>query len=382
MDVELFNYNLPKDKIAQAPVRPRERAKMLYYNRENNVTRDFHVSDLPSLVKAGDMLVFNVTKVRHARITEWRMENAEWRIKEILIIKALEGDGRFECLIRDKNVEVGQEIIFNHLTPPLSSKKRVIEDRVRSEITATIVDKKYIGIQTCTIQTNISSAEFLEYCERVGELPLPPYIHNPQIHGFEDELYQPITAKELGSVAAPTASLHFSQKLLDELKDRGVKCAEVILHVGLGTFLPVKVEDTNDHIMHSEEIEVSADVIKKIIETKENGGRVIAVGTTVARALESVTTRHSELISGSAPSPVILSEAEGSFIKEETNLFIIPGYQFKVIDGLLTNFHMPKSTLLMMVSAFVGRDKLFELYDHALENEYRFLSFGDCMLLL
>ena len=183
-------------------------------------------------------------------------------------------------------------------------------------------------------------------------------------------------------MAAPTASLHFSQKLLDEIKNHGVKFGEVILHVGLGTFLPVRVDDTKDHVMHAEEIEVSADIVKKILDVKESGGRVIAIGTTVARALESVASCHPELVSGSSRSPVILSEAEGSSIKEETNLFITPGYQFKVIDGLLTNFHIPKSTLLMMVSAFIGHEKLFELYNHALDNDYRFLSFGDCMLLL
>jgi S-adenosylmethionine:tRNA ribosyltransferase-isomerase len=411
MKVELFNYNLPKEKIAQAPVRPRERAKMLYYNRCENVTRDFRVSDLPSLIKAGDLLVFNVTKVRHARLTECRMQNADCRIKEVLILKPLLEDGQFECLIRGKNVEVGQEIIFKQRcddkgtarlsTVILSGNEGSIPNQANleygiwneavipvktgihiKEIVATIINKQYQGIQTYTIQTNVSSSEFLRYCENFGELPLPPYIQNPQIHGFEDELYQPITAKELGSVAAPTASLHFSQKILDELINRGVKYGEVILHVGLGTFLPVKVDDTDDHKMHSEEIEVSAELMQKIKEAKENGGRVIAIGTTVARALESVGTNHGELSCITPSSHVILSEAEGSNIKEETNLFITPGYEFKVIDGLLTNFHMPKSTLLMMVSAFIGREKLFELYGYALKNDYRFLSFGDCMLLL
>lgn len=362
MQVELFNYNLPKDKIAQSPVRPRERAKMLYYNRSEKITRDFRVSDLPTIIKAGDLLVFNVTKVRHARLRGAAIRGQE-NIKEVLILRPLVGDGQFECLIREKNIDIGYKIFFNcHPERSEGSQKLIM---------ATVIGKKFVGIQTYTLQTNISTKEFLEYCERVGELPLPPYIHNSQIHGFEDELYQPITAKNLGSVAAPTASLHFSQKLLDELRDRGVKYGEVILHVGLGTFLPVKVDDTDDHKMHSEKIEVSAELINKIKDTKRNGGKVIAVGTTVARALESVGDRL-----------IILSAAEGSYIKEETGLFITPGHNFKVIDGLLTNFHMPKSTLLMMVSAFIGREKLFELYGHALKNDYRFLSFGDCMLLL
>jgi S-adenosylmethionine:tRNA ribosyltransferase-isomerase len=416
MKVELFNYNLPKEKIAQAPVRPRERAKMLYFNRETGSSRDFRVSDLPNLIRAGDLLVFNVTKVRHARLQVAGIRGQE-NIKEVLILKPLEKEGKFECLIRGKNIEVGQEIMFGHLTPAISPKRRgstlcnfissqegektenasktfpLLVDSARrlrpegegqgeEKFTATIISKEFKGIQTYIIQTNIPSTEFLEFCESTGELPLPPYIHNDQIHGFEDELYQPITAKELGSVAAPTASLHFSQKLLDELKDRGVKYGEVILHVGLGTFLPVKVDDTEDHKMHSEQIEVSEELLNKIKETKENGGRVIAIGTTVARALESVGTNHPELSYTTPSSHVILSEAEGSKIKEETSLFITPGYEFKVIDGLLTNFHMPKSTLLMMVSAFLGRDKLFDLYDHALTNDYRFLSFGDCMLIL
>ncbi len=358
MDIELFNYNLPPERIAQSPVRPRERAKMLYYDQTKDQLRDHHVADLPSLVRAGDLLVFNKTKVRHARLHgTWIMKH-EAQETEILVLKPLEEEGTFECLLKGKNIQIGEQIALPH------------------NIALTVVDRitdPAMGRYVVKVE-GMSSTEFLDFCEERGQLPLPPYIHNPQIEGFEDELYQPITAKELGSVAAPTASLHFSEKLLEEITIKGIKTAEVLLHVGLGTFIPVRVADTKDHVMHSEEIAVSAEVLRKIKETKTSGGRVIAVGTTVARALESVAERLTAVEAFS------LEGAEA--FKGEANLFIQPGYEFSVIDGLLTNFHLPKSTLLMMVSALTGREKLFELYDHALNTNYRFLSFGDCMLLI
>ncbi|MFA6082117.1 MAG: tRNA preQ1(34) S-adenosylmethionine ribosyltransferase-isomerase QueA [Patescibacteria group bacterium] len=340
MKVDLFDYNLPENKIAQAPVRPRERAKMLVYSREADRILDRTVADLPSFIRSGDLLVFNVSKVRHARLMGVRQSDG--KEIEALILKSLSKDGQFECLLRGKNIEIGEKIRF---------------DDVHCEIINKLTD----GMGRFIIQTNLSSPDFILFCEEFGHLPLPPYIHNPQLAGFEDELYQPITAKILGSVAAPTASLHFSPELLEKLKQGGVKTAEVILHVGLGTFLPVRVENTNDHVMHSEAVEVSQAVIDLIHQTKANGGRVVAVGTTVARALESA---------GNQP------------YFGETNLFITPGYRFKVVDCLLTNFHQPKSTLLMLVSALTGRTKLFDLYDHAQKSNYRFLSFGDCMLII
>lgn len=392
MDIDLFNYNLPKDRIAQAPVRPRERAKLLYYDRQQDKYRDHHVSDLPQLLLPGDLLVFNVTKVRAARICESRIMNNESGVREILILKPLEKDGQFECLLKGKNIKIGETISVD-CHPELREGsnwilKRVQDDAKASdsspsfaqgygraqqarndrEIKLFVVDRLTDGMGRFVVQVEgMASSQFLDLIEEIGRLPLPPYIHNPQIEGFEQELYQPIFAKELGSVASPTASLHFSPKLVEELKSKGIQTAEVILHVGLGTFLPVRVADTKDHIMHSEYMEVSQELIDKIRYTKENGGRVIAVGTTVARALESVRG---------------LTSDEVKPLKGETKLFIQPGFEFKVIDGLLTNFHMPKSTLLMMVSAFVGREKLFELYQHSLDSNYRFLSFGDCMLLV
>jgi len=389
MKVDLFDYNLPKEFIAQAPVRPRERAKMLVLDRQKDTIRDLHVSNLTEVLTPGDLLVFNVTKVRHARVFGRREMNGEIVPVELLVLKPLAEEGQFESLMRGKHIEIGQRITFD-----------------QNDINATIIDKLEDGMGRFVIEIeNASTSQFLDYCEKAGQLPLPPYINNPQIAGFEDELYQPVVAKELGSVAAPTASLHFSDSLIRDLHMRGIKTAEVILHVGLGTFIPVRVEDTKDHVMHSETIQVTDELINKIRATKSSGGRVIAVGTTVARALESAyyfshceesaermtkqfesrsdsckilkdqiaTTRHG----GSRNDTFQLKPYSG-----ETNLFITPGYQFKVIDGLLTNFHMPKSTLLMMVSAFISREKLFELYDHALISNYRFLSFGDCMFLL
>ncbi len=378
MNIELFNYNLPLERIAQAPVRPRERAKMLYYDKDRDVIRDHRVGDVPLLLQAGDLLVFNVSRVRAARVYGTRngfgklttgMEHASHEA-EFLILKPLNENGLFECLIRGKKIEIGEKIMINsHSGAPLKS---TIMSNVPghgqhdNQIMIEVVNHQSGETGLFTIQVKgMNSAEFLVVCEQIGELPLPPYINNPQLLGHEQELYQPILARELGSVAAPTAGLHFSQKLLDELTMKGIKTAEVILHVGLGTFLPVKVQDTDDHIMHAEQFEISPELVQKIKQTKVNGGRVIAVGTTVARALESaVIGDNVDLYHG------------------ETSLFIQPGFRFEVIDGLLTNFHLPKSTLLMMVSAFIGREKLFELYDHALASNYRFLSFGDCMLIL
>lgn len=383
MKVDLFDYNLAKDQIAQAPVRPRERAKMLVYDRQKDQVRDLHVSNLIEVLKPGDLLVFNVTKVRHARVFGRREMNNEIVHVELLVLKPIGQDAQFECLMRGKHIEIGQRITFD-----------------QSEINATIIDKLEDGMGRFVIKIeNTSSAQFLDYCEVAGQLPLPPYINNPQIAGFEDELYQPVIAKELGSVAAPTASLHFSDSLIHDLHMRGVKTAEVILHVGMGTFIPVRVEDTKDHVMHSETIQVTEELVNKIRATKESGGRVIAVGTTVARALESaaqIDLTPASPAGGptlswqerenprSVSTPPLLEEGKGEVLRTysgETDIFITPGYQFKVIDGLLTNFHMPKSTLLMMVSALIGREKLFELYQHAQDSNYRFLSFGDCMLL-
>lgn len=330
---------------------------MLYFDRAVNTYRDLKVADLVTVLRAGDLLVFNVSRVRAARLPGTRTVRGQEQDTEVLVLKPLSRDGRFECLIRGKNIKTGERIAIKQSRAHLD-----VMEHLSGET----------GLFTVHV-LGMNSNEFLTECEQIGQLPLPPYINNPQLLGHEQELYQPIMARELGSVASPTAALHFSNELLHELTMRGVKGAEVVLHVGLGTFLPVRVQDTKDHLMHAETVEVREDVMKAIRRTKEQGGRVIAVGTTVARALESAALSSVE----NSRTPHLDTGFFG-----ETDLFIQPGFEFKIIDGLLTNFHMPKSTLLMMVSAFVGHEKLFELYHHALENNYRFLSFGDCMLLV
>ncbi len=347
MRTEDFDYYLPSEKIAQSPVRPRGRAKMLYFKRQSEKFMDCQVADLPNLLQAGDLLVFNTTRVRQARLFGERQIGDRKLATELLVLKQLDDFGLFSVLLGGKKIETGQEIL-------LSDQKTIIK----------IIGHENGGPTFVIKVSEMNTREFFNLCEKIGRLPLPPYIHNRSLSGFEQQLYQPVVAKTLGSVAAPTASLHFDQALLNELIGKGLNLGELVLHVGLGTFWPVRSELIEEHKMHREEIEVSEKLVRQINQTKTNGGRVIAIGTTVVRALESAAVNDFRPTHGT------------------TDLFIVPGYRFKVIDGMLTNFHLPKSTLLMMVSAFIGRENLFNIYQHALSSDYRFLSFGDCMLLL
>lgn len=332
-----FTYDLPPELIAQAPLPERSAGRMLVLDRSTGAMADRRVRDLPDFLSPGDLLVLNDTRVVAARL--FGSKPSGGRV-EMLLERAL---GEREALVQlraSKPVRQGLEIS----TAGGSIRVLAREDdlwRVRLPTSA------------------------LDFFERWGEVPLPPYIHRPATE-LDQERYQTIFAREPGAVAAPTASLHFDEALLAQLRDRGVGLAFLTLHVGAGTFQPVREEDLDSHVMHAERVTVGAATCEAIARTRAAGRRVIAAGTTVVRALESAassTERGCEPCSG------------------ETRLFIKPGFRFQVVDDLLTNFHLPESTLLMLVCAFAGRDPVLRAYRHAVASRYRFFSYGDAMLL-
>lgn len=323
-----FDYSLPRELIAQFPLEERSASRLLCLNRSRDLIQHSHFSKLPDWLKPGDFLVFNNSKVIPARL--FGVKETGGKV-EILV----------ERILSDSNV-------LAHIRG--LSKGKVIQ----------------LGEKACAIVTgrieNLYELEFnipvLELLQQQGHMPLPPYIDRAD-ETSDQERYQTIYAKLPGSVAAPTAGLHFDQLLLDKLKEKHIQLAYVTLHVGAGTFQPVKTQNIKEHQMHTELFELPSETCDKIKEAQANGGRVIAVGTTSARCLENLKSGHGE-----------------------TNIFIYPGYQFKVIDGLITNFHLPKSTLLMLVSAFAGRENILNAYQCAIQEKYRFFSYGDGMLII
>ncbi len=340
MLVNDFDYQLPPELIAQHPAEPRDRSRLLTLNRWEKSRDDRFFLELPSLLSPGDLLVFNDTKVIPARLfAEKRGGTA--RI-EVFLLKQLSGSS-WECLVRPgKRVKPGVILLFEQ------------------GVSGRILETTPAGGRIIEFPPEI---DFREWLSRVGQTPLPPYITESLA---DPGRYQTIYAQVEGSVAAPTAGLHFTGELLKELTGRGVKTGFLTLHVGLGTFRPVQTERIEEHLMHSEFFTLPASLVEQIEATKKAGKRVIAVGTTVVRVLESQADAEGRLKAGSG----------------ETAIFIYPGYQFKVVDALVTNFHLPRSTLLMLVSAFAGREFVLESYAHAVKEHYRFFSFGDAMLIL
>jgi S-adenosylmethionine:tRNA ribosyltransferase-isomerase len=339
MLVSEFDYLLPPELIAQEPIEPRDHSRLLVIDRNQKIFTDHHFNEILTFLNPGDLLVFNDTRVIPARLFAERAET-EAKIEVFLIRQVRPNE--WECLIRPgKRGKPGVKLIF--------------PERVVGEVTGVVEGG-------CRIVKFPAALEFKQWLDRAGETPLPPYIHNRQVN---PERYQTIYSRNEGSVAAPTAGLHFTAELLEQLKTAGVQLGFLTLHVGLGTFRPVKTELVEDHEMHSEYFTLPADLVRQIVETKDAGGRVIAVGTTVVRVLESMAKNNEVLTAGSG----------------ETAIFIYPGYQFKVIDGLITNFHLPKSTLLMLVSAFAGTKLIVDSYRHAIQERYRFFSFGDAMFI-
>lgn len=336
-----FDYDLPKELIAQDPLADRSSSRLMVLDRKSGAVSHRHFSDIGDYLRSGDCLVINNTRVIPARLYGVRQETGGH--VELLLLKRVDGD-TWESLVRPgKKCRPGTKLVFG-------------DGRLLAEVTDVVDDGNrlirfsYEGI-------------FEEVLDALGEMPLPPYI----THKLQDKSrYQTVYAKYDGSAAAPTAGLHFTPELLDDLKARGIVVAEITLHVGLGTFRPVKAEEITDHHMHSEYYEISDEAAELVNRTKESGGRIISVGTTSTRTLESASDASGHIAAGSG----------------WTDIFIYPGYTFQVIDGLITNFHLPESTLLMLVSAFAGRENVLAAYEEAVRERYRFFSFGDAMVII
>lgn len=335
-----FWYELPEELIAQTPLQQRDASRLMVLNRQSGEVVHRHFYDVIEYLQPGDCLVMNDSRVLPARLLGHRPTGGA---VEVLLLRDL-GDKKWECLCKPgRKMQPGNEVIFGNgeLSAVVTE---VLEDGNR------VVEFKYEGI-------------FLEVLERLGKMPLPPYI---KAELNDQERYQTVYSREVGSAAAPTAGLHFTEDLLEKIRQKGVKTAFVTLHVGLGTFRPVKAEEITEHHMHSELCMMSAETAAVLNETKAAGGRVICVGTTSCRTLESLVNE------------------DGSFEAKSkwTEIFIYPGYTFKAMDGLITNFHLPESTLVMLVSAFAGREHVLNAYNEAVRERYRFFSFGDAMCIM
>ncbi|MGL4740530.1 MAG: tRNA preQ1(34) S-adenosylmethionine ribosyltransferase-isomerase QueA [Sarcina sp.] len=340
MQVKDFYFDLPEELIAQCPLEKRDASRLMVVHRDTREVEHKHFSDIVNYLREGDTLVLNNTRVLPARLIGVKKETGA-KI-EFLLLKRIEGN-KWEALAKPgKKVREGAQVVFGD---------GQLEATVIGigEEGSRIIEFKYQGI-------------FEEVLDELGQMPLPPYIHEKL---DDKERYQTVYSKEKGSAAAPTAGLHFTTELLEEIKAKGVNIAYVTLHVGLGTFRPVKVEDINDHIMHSEYYHLDEENAKLINDTKKNGGRIISVGTTSTRTLETIGDENGNV-----------REASGW-----TSIFIYPGYKFKVIDNLITNFHLPESTLVMLVSALADKELIMGAYEKAVEEKYRFFSFGDSMFI-
>lgn len=334
-----FYFDLPERLIAQTPLEKRDTSRLLHLDKTTGEIEHRHFYDIKQYLRKGDCLVLNDSRVLPARLIGARPTGGS---VEIVLLKDL-GDGCWECLSRPgRKTKPGQEIIFGN-----------------GELSATVQSVAEGGNRIVKFQYE---GVFLEVLERLGKMPLPPYIKEEL---KDAERYQTVYSRELGSAAAPTAGLHFTKELLQEIEEMGVNICFVTLHVGLGTFRPVKAENIEEHEMHSEFCMVPAETAKTINETRRRGGRVIAVGTTSCRTLESFAKEDGTIEETAA----------------WTNIFIYPGYKFKCVDALITNFHLPESTLIMLVSALAGRENILHAYEVAVKEEYRFFSFGDAMFI-
>lgn len=335
-----FYYDLPEELIAQTPLERRDASRLMVLDRQTGEVTHRHFYDIVEYLQPGDCLVMNDSRVLPARLMGHRPTGG---VVEVLLLRDL-GDKCWECLCKPgRKMQPGNQVIFGdgELTATV---REVREDGNR------VVEFHYEGI-------------FLEILERLGKMPLPPYI---KAELKDQERYQTVYSREVGSAAAPTAGLHFTQELLDKIRAKGVSTAFVTLHVGLGTFRPVKAEEITDHHMHSELCMMNQETADLLNATRARGGRIICVGTTSCRTLESLVNSDGSFCAGS----------------KWTEIFIYPGYTFKAMDGLITNFHLPESTLVMLVSAFAGREHILAAYKQAVEQRYRFFSFGDAMCIM
>lgn len=341
MDVELYNFDLPEELIAQTPLLERSSSRLLTLNKEDGTTEHHIFKEITNYLKPGDTLVLNDTRVIPARL--FGVKEDTGAKAEVLLLKNL-GEDRWEALVKPgKKLKQGNIIVFS------DELKAVIESE--SDMGGRVLKFTYKGV-------------FQEILDRLGQMPLPPYIKDK----LDDrERYQTVYARHEGSAAAPTAGLHFTEELLDDIRAKGVSVAFITLHVGLGTFRPMSVERVEDHVMHEEYYSLSQETADLLNDTRRNGGRIIAVGTTSCRTLETVG-----------------KQCAGGPLKESsgwTSIFMFPGYEFTVVDALITNFHLPKSTLVMLVSALAGREHILDAYKEAVKEKYRFFSFGDAMFI-
>jgi S-adenosylmethionine:tRNA ribosyltransferase-isomerase len=337
MRTEDFNYNLPEELIAQTPLKDRASSKLLVMDRFTGELEHKTFHDIKDYLHEGDVLVINDTKVIPARLMGVKEDTGA--VIELLLLKDL-GEDKWECLSRpQKRLHIGTIVKFS------------------DDLSAEVIELLDDGVTHVKL---IYNGILLEILDKLGEMPLPPYIHEKLA---EKDRYNTVYAKNSGSAAAPTAGLHFTDELLQQLKDEGVIITNVTLHVGLGTFRPVEVDDISNHHMHSEQYQMSKETADILNQAKKDGRRIIAVGTTSTRTLETIMSKYGEF-----------KECSGS-----TDIFIFPGYEFKAIDCLITNFHLPKSTLVMLVSAFSKKEYVLHAYEEAIKNNYRFFSFGDAM---
>lgn len=338
ININDYDFELPQEQIAQHPLEHRDNSKLLVYSRKEDNIQDQKFSDIVDFLEEGDVLVMNNSKVIPARIFGSRYGKDEK--VEFLLLNEVEKDV-WRCLCKPgKKAKIGSKFYFG------------------DKLTIDVLDFDEEGIRT--VKMNYDGV-LLEILEEIGTMPLPPYIHEK----LEDQdRYQTVYAKIPGSVAAPTAGLHFTEDLIEKIKAKGIEIEYVTLNVGLGTFKPVTEENAEDHKMHEEDYFITEEVADKINTAKKNGKRIVAVGTTTVRTLESAV-KDGVIESG----------------HHSTNIFIYPGYEFKIVDALITNFHLPKSTLIMLVSAIIGREKTLDIYKYAVENKYRFFSFGDAMFI-
>lgn len=335
-----FWYELPEELIAQTPLEKRDSSRLMMLDRETGEISHKHFYDVIDMLNPGDCLVLNDSRVLPARLLGRRPTGG---VVEVLLLRDI-GDKKWECLCKPgRKMQVGSEVVFGD-----------------GELSAVVTDVKDDGNRVVEFRYD---GIFLEVLERLGKMPLPPYI---KAELQDQERYQTVYSREIGSAAAPTAGLHFTNELLEKIRCKGVTTAFVTLHVGLGTFRPVKAENISEHHMHSELCMISQETADVLNRTKAAGDRIICVGTTSCRTLES------------------LVEADGSFSEKSkwTDIFISPGYRFKAMQGLITNFHLPESTLVMLVSAFAGRENVLNAYQEAVKEQYRFFSFGDAMCIL
>ena len=340
MNINLFDFELPEELIAQRPSEKRDCSRLLLIDKEHKTYQDKIFHDIIDYLNPGDVLVRNNTKVIPARLHG--VKEVTSAHVETLLLKQLDGD-IWECLTRPaKSLKEGAKINYGD-----------------GKLIGEVIEEKDEGIRLIKFSYE---GIFLEVLDSLGKMPLPPYIKEQLC---ENDRYQTVYAKYEGSAAAPTAGFHFTEELFEKIKAKGIEVVDITLHIGLGTFRPVKVEDTKDHVMHSELYEINEEAAETLNKAKKEGRRIIAIGTTSTRTLEANMTEFGKF------TPT----------KKETNIFIEPGYQFKAIDALITNFHLPKSTLIMLVSAFMGREFTLEVYKHAADSRYRFFSFGDSMFI-